>query len=66
MFNIFLNFIFFMLELGLHCCMWAFCSFIEQGLLSNCGVQASYCSGFSCRGTQPLGTQASVVAACGL
>ena len=28
-----------MLELGLHCCMWAFCSFIEQGLLSNCGVQ---------------------------
>ena len=48
MFNIFLNFIFFLLALGLHCCMWAFCSFIEQGLLSNCGVQASYCSGFSC------------------
>ena len=38
-----------------------FCS-----LLSSYGVWASHCSGFSCCGAQALGTQSSVVAACGL
>ena len=36
--------------------------FSLQGLLSSCGAQASYCSGFSC-GAQALGAQASVVIA---
>jgi len=31
-----------------------------------CGVQAVRCSGLSCFGARALGTQASVVAACGL
>ena len=38
----------FLAVLGLCCCMWAFCSRGEQGLLLSCGVQASRCRGFSC------------------
>ena len=33
---------------------------------SSLGFMASHCGGFSCCGTQALGTQASVAAACGL
>ena len=36
--------------LGLCCCMQAFSSCREWGLLSGCGVQASHCNGFSCWG----------------
>ena len=38
----------FLAVLGLHCFMWALSSWGEQGLLCNCGAQASHCSGFSC------------------
>ena len=34
--------------LGLCCCVQAFSSFGELGLLSSCGVGASHCGGFSC------------------
>ena len=33
--------------LGLHCCMLAFSSFQERGLLSSCGVQTSHSVDFS-------------------
>ena len=33
--------------LGLQCCMWAFSSCSQQGLLSSCGGLASHCGGFS-------------------
>ena len=48
----------FLVALGLRCCMQAFSSCGEQGLLSRDAL-ASHCSGFSCR------PQALVVAACG-
>ena len=42
--------------LGLHCfVVWAFSSCSEWGLLSYCGVWASYCSGFSCCRAWALG-----------
>ena len=37
-----------------------------MGVTLCCGAQASHCGGFSCGGTQALGSQASVVAALGL
>ena len=37
----------FLVVLDLLCCVWTFSSCGEQGLLSSCGAQASYCSGFS-------------------
>ena len=49
-----------MAALGRHCCVTAFSSCREQGLLSSCSVRASHCSGFSCR------TRAQLVAAWGL
>ena len=53
--------------LGLGCNVWAFSSCGRQGLLSNCGVQASHCSGFSHGGAQALECkQASVVVVHGL
>ena len=52
--------------LGLHCCVRAFSSFGEQGLLSGCGVRAARCSGFSRCSARALGTWASVVEAQGL
>ena len=55
----------FMAALGLHCCMRAFSSCGERGLLFCCGAGASHCHGFSC-GAQPLGARASVVVAHGL
>lgn len=39
---------------GLSCCMWAFSSCGERGLLS-CGAWASHWSGFSCGGAGALG-----------
>ena len=38
----------FLAVLGLHCCVWAFPSCCEQGLLSSCGAWVSHCGGFSC------------------
>ena len=38
----------------------------RAGATLHCNMQASHCSGFSCCGARVLGTQASVVVACGL
>ena len=46
---------FFMAVLGLHCCVQAFSSCSESGLLSSCGAWVSHCSGFSCCRAQALG-----------
>ena len=56
----------FLIALGLHCCMLAFSSCREWGLLSRCGVLASHCGGFSSCRARALGAPASVVAANGL
>ena len=40
--------------LGLHCCMRAFSSCRQRGLLSSCSVLASRCSGFCCGALQQL------------
>ena len=53
-----------MAVLGLCCCLWAFSSCKEQGLLSSC-CAAHFCS-FSCCRAKALGVQASAVAACRL
>ena len=39
----------FLAVLGLCCFAWTFSSCSKRGLLSDCGAQASHCSGFSCR-----------------
>ena len=57
---------FILVALGLWCCVWAFPSCSEWGLLSSCGVQASHCGGFSCCRAWAPGSRASVVAARGL
>ena len=44
--------------LGLHYCMQRFPNCGERRLLSNCGVQASHCSSFSCCTAQALGVWA--------
>ena len=44
----------FLAALGLHCCLWAFSSCWQWGLLSGCGAQASHCRRFSCCRTQAL------------
>ena len=44
----------FLAMLGLFCCVWAFCSWGKQGLLSSYGVQPSHCNGFSDFGAQAL------------
>ena len=46
----------FLAVLGLRCCMLAFPSCGEWGLLSSCGVQASHYGGFSCCGAPALGS----------
>ena len=38
----------FLAALDLCCCVRAFSSFSEWGLLSSCSARASHCSGFSC------------------
>ena len=40
--------ILFLAAQALHCCVWAFTSCSEWGLLSSCSTRASHCSGFSC------------------
>ena len=63
-----LNFIYF---LNIYLCIYLFIfgcigsSLLRAGATLRCGVQASYCSGFSC-GARALGSRASVVVACGL
>ena len=54
----------FFTALGLHCCAWAFSSCGERGLLFVvvCGLPIAV----TCCGAWALGTQASVVVACGL
>ena len=63
-----INFIylFFLAVLDLHYYLWAFSSWGEQELLSNCHVQASPCSGFFCFQAQALGLWASGFAGCEL
>ena len=56
---------------GLSCCVQAFSSCGEQGLLSSCVLGllvavASRCSGFSCCRAEALDAGASVVVSCGL
>ena len=48
------------------CCLGAFSSCREQGLLSSCHSGASHCGGFSRYGAQSLGSPASVPPACRL
>jgi len=52
--------------LDLHCCLGLFCSRSEQGLLASCSPLVSHCGGLSCCRAWAPGTQASVVAMCGL
>ena len=51
-----------MASLGLCCCVWAFFSCNEQGLLCY-GALTSHCCGISCCRARALGEQASVVTA---
>ena len=51
---------------SLHCCTSGFSSCGEQGLLSSCNARASHSGGFSRCRVQTLGSQASLVAVCGL
>ena len=53
----------FLAALGLCCCVRAFFSCGEQGLLSSCGAQASSCGAFSCCRVWALGCQTPVVVA---
>ena len=55
-----------MAAMGLCCCVQTFSSCSEQGLLFSFGAWASYYSGFSCWGAQPLGSRTSVAVACEL
>ena len=57
--------ILFLAALGLHCCMQAFLWLWRAGATLLCGAWASHC-GFSHRGAQALGVQASVVVAHGV
>ena len=52
--------------LGLYCCVQAFSSCGEWGLLSGCDAQASHCGGFSSCRAQALGTWASVLCCLGM
>ena len=52
--------------LGLRCCVQAFSSCSEWGLLFCCNTWASHYSGFSCCRAQALGMWASVIEACRL
>ena len=65
LYSLIVTFFFFLAALGLPCCMRAFSSCGEQGLLC-CGAWASHCGDFSCCGARALGTRASVVVARGL
>ena len=56
----------FLAELSLHCCVWAFSSSVERGLISRCSAQANLCCGFSRCGTQAIGHVGSVVVLHGL
>ena len=49
--------------LGLYCCLWAFSSCDQRGLLSRCGVRASHCCGFPCCRHRLQSTQASALMA---
>ena len=53
----------FLAALGLHCCVWAFSSCGEWGLLISCGTQAFHCCGLSCFRVRALGRKGSVVVA---
>ena len=59
-----ISFFFFFGCTGLHCCMWAFSSCGQWGLLYVAVCGASHYGGFSCCKGWALGMQASVVAAC--
>ena len=51
----------FLADLGLHCCMWAFRSWVKQGLFL-LRVWISHWGGLPCCGAQALDARASVVA----
>ena len=52
-----------MAALGLCCCMWAFSSCRQQGLLSSYTTRASHCGGFSSCGAWAVGHVGSVLVA---
>ena len=56
----------FLAALGLRCCVRAFSSCGERGLLCSCDARASHCGGFSYCGARAVGVRASVVVARGL
>ena len=56
----------FLAVFGLCCCLRAFSSLGEQGLLSSCGGQASHSRGFSCREAWALRCPGSVAVAQGV
>ena len=58
--QIFLSISLFLALLDVHCCMQAFPSCDERGLLYSCGEQAFLCSGFSCCGAWALGCECLV------
>ena len=64
-FNVFILFIYFWLCWVLLLCA-GFLQLQRAGATLRCGVRASHCGGFSCRGTRALGAWASVVVAHGL
>ena len=53
--NLFITYLIFFTVLGLRRSMGFSLVCSEQALLSNCSVQASHCSGFSCCGSWVLG-----------
>ena len=53
--HLFIIYLIFFAVLGLRRSMGFSLVCSEQGLLSNCGVQASHCSGLSCCGSWVLG-----------
>ena len=56
----------FLVVLGLCCCIQAFSSCSEQGLLFSRVAWTSHCDGFSCYGAQTPGCLGSAAAACGI
>ena len=48
-------FVYLLAVLGLFCCLRAFSSWREWGLLFGCSARASHCGGFSCWRSQALG-----------
>ena len=62
----YIYYLFILAVLGPRCCLQAFSSYGEWGLLSSCGAQPSHSGGFSSCRAQALGARSSALAECGL